>query len=172
MSAAPEKHDIVIVGAGIIGVAITAFLGEAGRRILVIDHQGICEGTSSGNAGALAFSDILPMASKGVMAKVPGWLMDPLGPFTIRPSYLPRLAPWLYRFWRASRPDVLEHTTVAQGAMMRLAEPEMLDLMQRAGIRHMVREDGSLELYESEHELNLCLPGWAARERAGIAFEH
>lgn len=172
MSAGLEKHDIVIVGAGIIGVAIAAFLGEAGRKVLVIDHQGICEGTSSGNAGALAFSDILPMASKGVMAKVPGWLMDPLGPFTIRPSYLPRLAPWLYRFWRASRPDVLEHTTVAQGAMMRLAEPEMLDLMQRAGIRHMVREDGSLELYESEHELNLCLPGWAAREKAGIAFEH
>ncbi|MBA8878120.1 NAD(P)/FAD-dependent oxidoreductase [Phyllobacterium myrsinacearum] len=172
MSARAEKQDIVIIGAGIIGIAIAAFLAEAGRKVLVIDRQGICEGTSSGNAGALAFSDILPMASKGIMTKVPGWLMDPLGPFTIRPSYLPKLAPWLYRFWRASRSDVQKRTTVTQGAMMRLAEPEMLGLMQRAGIRHMVREDGSLELYESEHELNLSLPGWAARTGAGIAFEH
>ncbi|QND50975.1 FAD-dependent oxidoreductase [Phyllobacterium sp. 628] len=172
MSARPQRQDIVIAGAGIIGIAIAAFLAEAGRKILVIDRQGICEGTSSGNAGALAFSDILPIASKGVMAKVPGWLMDPLGPFTIRPSYLPKLAPWLYRFWRASRADVLERTTNAQGLMMRLAEPEMLGLMQRAGIRHMVREDGSLELYESEDELNQSLPGWAARNKAGIAFEH
>jgi D-amino-acid dehydrogenase len=172
MSARAEKQDIVIIGAGIIGIAIAAFLAEAGRKVLVVDRQGICEGTSSGNAGALAFSDILPMASKGVMAKVPGWLMDPLGPFTIRPSYLPKLAPWLYRFWRASRPDVQARTTAAQGAMMRLAEPEMLDLMRRAGIFNMVREDGSLELYESEHELNLSLPGWAARTEAGIAFEH
>ena len=63
----------------------------------------------------LAFSDILPMASKGVMGKVPGWLMDPLGPFTIRPSYFPKMIPWLYRFWRASSAEALEKTTVAQG---------------------------------------------------------
>ncbi|ATU90343.1 NAD(P)/FAD-dependent oxidoreductase [Phyllobacterium zundukense] len=172
MDAQAGKQDIVIIGAGIVGIAIAACLSEAGRRVLVVDRQGICEGTSSGNAGALAFSDILPMASKGVIAKVPGWLMDPLGPFSIRPSYLPRLTPWLYRFWRASRTAVLEQTTQAQGAMMRLAEPEMLGLMQRAGIRHMVREDGSLELYESEEELNAALPGWDARKRAGVAFEH
>ena len=56
--------------------------------------------------------------------------------------------------------------------MMRLAEPEMLNLMQRAGIHHMLREDGSLELYESEEELNAALPGWEARRQADIAFEH
>jgi D-amino-acid dehydrogenase len=167
-----DKQDIVVVGAGIIGVAIAACLSEAGYQVIVIDRQGICEGTSSGNAGALAFSDILPMASKGILAKIPRWLMDPLGPFTIRPSYLPRLAPWLYRFWRASRADNLERTMQAQGAMMRLAEPEMLGLMRRAGIHHMLREDGSVELYESEEELNAALPGWQARKNAGIAFEH
>jgi D-amino-acid dehydrogenase len=172
MDAHASKQEIVIVGAGIVGIAIAAGLSEAGHRVLVIDRQGVCEGTSSGNAGALAFSDILPMASKGVLAKVPRWLMDPLGPFTIRPSYLLSLAPWLYRFWRATRADVLERTVQAQGAMMRLAEPEMLGLMQRAGIRHMVREDGSLELYESEGELNAALPGWDARKKVGIAFEH
>ncbi len=172
MDASPGKQDIVVIGAGIVGIAIAALLSEVGRKVLVIDRQGICEGASSGNAGALAFSDILPMASKGVIAKVPGWLADPLGPFTIRPSYLPKLTPWLYRFWRASRADLLAKTTLAQGAMMRLAEPEMLDLMQRAGIRDMVREDGSLELYESEEELGASLPGWEARKQAGIAFEH
>lgn len=172
MSADPGAQDIVIVGAGIVGIAIAACLAEGGRKVLVVDRQGICEGTSSGNAGALAFSDILPMASKGVMAKVPGWLMDPLGPFAIRPSYLPKLMPWLYRFWRASSAGVLERTVQAQGAMMRLAEPEMLGLMQRAGIAGMIREDGSLELYESEHELNIALPGWNARKEAGIEFEH
>ncbi|WP_307286272.1 NAD(P)/FAD-dependent oxidoreductase [Phyllobacterium ifriqiyense] len=167
-----DNIDILIIGAGIVGVAAAAILAESGRKVLVVDRQGICEGTSSGNAGALAFSDILPMASKGVLAKVPGWLMDPLGPFTIRPSYLPKLLPWLYRFWRASSADMLEHTVRAQGAMMRLAEPEMLGLMQRAGLGRMVREDGSLELYESEDELNASLSGWNARRAAGIAFEH
>ncbi|MGH7004597.1 MAG: NAD(P)/FAD-dependent oxidoreductase [Alphaproteobacteria bacterium] len=172
MGARTENRDIVIIGAGIVGIAIAACLAEEGRSVLVVDRQGICEGTSAGNAGALAFSDILPMASKGVMAKVPGWLLDPLGPFAIRPAHLPALLPWLYRFWRASRAEALERTMQAQAAMMRLAEPEMLDLMRRAGLRGMVREDGSLELYESEDDLNAARPGWRARRSAGIDFTH
>jgi D-amino-acid dehydrogenase len=147
------QHDIVIVGGGIVGVATAALLAEKGRDVLVIDRSGICEETSSGNAAALAFSDILPMASKGVMRKVPGWLMDPLGPFSIRPSYFPKMIPWLYRFWRASSVEALEKMTVAQGNMMRLAESEMLGLIDRAGLRDCLREDGNLELYESETEL-------------------
>ncbi len=98
------QQDIVIIGGGIVGVATAALLAEAGREVLVIDRTGICEETSSGNAAALAFSDILPLASKGVMRKVPGWLLDPLGPFTIRPTYFPKMLPRLYRFWRPARP--------------------------------------------------------------------
>ncbi len=87
------QQDVVIIGGGIVGVATAALLAEAGRQVLVLDRTGICEETSAGNAAALAFSDILPMASKGIMRKVPGWLMDPLGPLAIRPSYLPKLLP-------------------------------------------------------------------------------
>lgn len=166
------SHDIVIIGGGIVGVATAALLAEAGRGVLVIDRSGICEETSSGNAAALAFSDILPMASKGVMGKVPGWLMDPLGPFTIRASYFPKMIPWLYRFWRASSSQALEKTTVAQGNMMQLAQSEMLGLIDRAGLRDRLREDGNLELYESEAELKASQPGWDAKAKAGIAYEH
>lgn len=166
------QHDIVIIGGGIVGVATAALLAEKGRDVLVIDRSGICEETSSGNAAALAFSDILPMASKGVMRKIPGWLLDPLGPFTIRPSYFPKMIPWLYSFWRASSAEAQKKTTVAQGNMMRLAESEMLALIDRAGLRDRLREDGNLELYESEAELTASQPGWDAREKAGIAYEH
>ncbi|MBN9046142.1 MAG: FAD-binding oxidoreductase [Rhizobiales bacterium] len=166
------RQDIVIVGGGIVGVATAALLAETGRDVLVIDRTGICEETSAGNAAAFAFSDILPLASKGVMRKVPGWLMDPLGPFTIRPSYLPKMVPWLYRFWRASNAAAQARTATAQAAIMRLAESEMLGLVDRAALRGMVREDGNLELYESEAELAASQPGWDVREKTGIVYEH
>ncbi|RCS23640.1 FAD-binding oxidoreductase [Phyllobacterium salinisoli] len=168
----PHDHEIIIIGAGIVGISIAAFLAEAGHQVLVIDRTGICEETSSGNAAALAFSDILPLASKGVLAKMPGWLLDPLGPLTIRPSYLPKLVPWLYRFWRASGASAQANSLRAQAMMMQLAETEMLSLMQRAGLSSMLREDGSLELYESEAELKAAQPGWDAREKVGIAYWH
>jgi D-amino-acid dehydrogenase len=64
--------------------------------------------SSFGNAGALAFSDILPLASPGIIWKAPRWLLDPLGPLSIPPRYLPSILPWLVRFWWASRPDRVE----------------------------------------------------------------
>jgi D-amino-acid dehydrogenase len=163
--------DVVIVGAGIIGICAAAYLAEAGKSVLVIDRTGICEETSSGNAAALAFSDVLPLAHKGMVKNLPRWLADPLGPLAVSPAYLPHLMPWLFRFWRAGHADP-QQAISAQVALMRLAEAEWSGLMQRSGTRPMLREDGSLELYESEAEFRASLSGWAAREKHGIGFRH
>jgi D-amino-acid dehydrogenase len=163
---------IIIVGGGVVGIATAALLAEAGHNVTVIDRSGLAEETSKGNAAALAFSDIMPLASPKILLRAPKWLLDPLGPLTIRPSYLPRLTPWLWQFWKASLPSRYRASIETQTALMRLAETEMMALVDRAGIAGMVRHDGSLELYESEAELNAASAGWGQREQAGIAFEH
>jgi D-amino-acid dehydrogenase len=166
-----KPADVAVIGAGIVGICAAACLSEAGHTVTVIDRTGICEETSSGNAAAFAFSDVLPLAQKGMLRNLPRWLLDPLGPLAIPPSYLPHLLPWLYRFWRAGHGGY-EGALAAQASLMRLAQSEWMALMERSGTRSMLREDGSLELYESEAEFNASLPGWAARERHGIAFRH
>ena len=98
-----------------------------------------------------------------MIAQVPKWLADPLGPLAIPPAYLPKLLPWLYRFWRAGAAANYESALAAQAGLMKLAEAEWAGLMERSGTRDMLREDGSLELYESDAEFRASLPGWAAR---------
>ena len=160
--------DVVIIGAGIVGVASAYKLAEAGRNVVLVDRKGIAEETSRGNAGALAFSDILPLATKDMWRKLPRWLSDPLGPFTVRPEYLPQITPWLLRFWRAGWPDRVAAGIKAQGALMRLSRTEMETLVQGAGIANMVRSDGVLELYESEGELRAAQAEIDAKAREGI----
>jgi len=166
------KEDIAIIGGGIIGICAATYLAEAGRNVTIFDRTGICEETSSGNAAAFAFSDVLPMAHKGMIRQLPKWLADPLGPLSIPPAYLPRLLPWLIRFWRAGAARNFEAGLAAQAGMMKLAEAEWMGLLDRSGTRRMLREDGSLEFYESETEFRASLPGWAERERFGIGFRH
>jgi D-amino-acid dehydrogenase len=127
---------------------------------------------SGGNAGALAFTDVLPLASPGILRKAPRWLLDPLGPLAIRPTYLPRIAPWLFRFWRASRPDRVRASIAAQAALMNLSLVETLAMLASAGASDMLRSDGVLHVYESEAELEASRPGWQARAEHGIAFTH
>ncbi|WP_442581314.1 NAD(P)/FAD-dependent oxidoreductase [Mesorhizobium sp. ASY16-5R] len=167
-----EGEDIIIVGAGIIGICAAAFLAEAGRNVTVIDRTGICEETSSGNAAALAFSDPLPLAHKGMLKKLPRWLMDPLGPLSIPPSYLTQLTPWLWRFFKAGNPRHFEASLNAQASLMRLAESEWAGLAERAGASSMISHNGAIDLYEGEGEFRASMPGWAAREKLGIPFEH
>ena len=164
--------DVAIVGAGIIGIAIACHLAAEGHRVLLLDRDAPARGASFGNAGAFAFSDVMPLASPGIMRRAPGWLLDPLGPLAIPPAYLPHIAPWLLRFWRASRPDRVAASLRAQAALMELARQAMGDLVARAGLGGMVHSDGALELYESEAEWQAALPGWEVRARHGIAFEH
>ncbi|MFK8253935.1 NAD(P)/FAD-dependent oxidoreductase [Ancylobacter terrae] len=169
---ASQSNEILIVGAGIVGLACAFHLQAEGRRVRLVERGGVAERASFGNAGAFAFTDILPLASPGILRKAPGWLLDPLGPLAIPPAYLPRIAPWLVRFWRASLPDRLEASTRAQASLMRHAARSMMAMVARAGLESHVRADGNLQLYESEAELAASRPGWAAREREGIAFEH
>ena len=164
--------DVVIIGGGIIALASAQKLLAAGRRVTIIERRGIAQGTSFGNAAAFAFSDILPLAASGKIRQVPKWLLDPLGPLSIPPAYALKIAPWLLRFWREGWPDRIQHSIAAQGAMMRLAEPEMELLVAEEGLGAMVRHDGSLELYESEAEFAASMPGWQAREAHGVPFEH
>jgi D-amino-acid dehydrogenase len=162
----------VVIGAGIIGLAAAFELARAGRRVLLLDRSGVAAEASRGNAGALAFSDILPLASPGILRKVPLWLCDPLGPLTLRPSYLPQIAPWLWRFWRASLPDKVAASTRVQVALMRLAAAATRPLLEAAGAADQLRDGGNLHLYESEAAWQRSLPGWQLRAAHGIELWH
>lgn len=164
--------DVVVIGAGIVGLSCALLLQRQGRAVLLLDRQGIAAETSRGNAGAYAFSDVLPMASPGILAQVPRWLLDPLGPLALRPAYLPTMLPWLWRFWRASRPAAFAHSIQAQVALMQLAAPATQRLLQAAGAQHLLHSGGNLHLYESQSEWQASLPGWQLRAEHGISFEH
>jgi D-amino-acid dehydrogenase len=171
-SAQDADHDIVVIGAGIVGVAAAFELQRAGRRVLLLDREEVAAGASRGNAGALAFSDILPLASPGILRQVPRWLFDPLGPLALRPAYLPQMAPWLWKFWRASTPQRFAAGMRSQAALMQLSAGAMHRLLAAAGALDQLREGGNLHVYESEPAWERSQAGWALRQEHGIAVEH
>jgi D-amino-acid dehydrogenase len=169
---AQPQYDACVVGAGIIGLTIAFRLVEAGKSVLIVDRKGMAAGTSGGNAGALAFADIEPLASPGIMLKAPRWLFDPLGPLSLPFGYVPTILPWLVRFFRASMPDRVSQSTAAQTALMDLSKSETESLFSAAGVEELLRRDGALYLYEGERAWTSSLPMWAAREQHGIVFAH
>jgi D-amino-acid dehydrogenase len=164
--------DVVVIGAGVIGLSAALMAQARGLSVTVVDREGPAAGASAGNAGAFAFTDILPLASPGILRKAPRWLLDPLGPLSIPPAYALQIVPWLYRFWRACSPRAVAASTAAQTAMMDLSRAELEPFLAATGTLPMLRKNGNLQVYESEAEFRASLPGWEARTAHGIEFQH
>ena len=164
--------DVAIIGAGIIGVSIAFKLQEAGRTAVLIDRKGIAEETSRGNAGAFAFSDVIPMATSGVLQKLPRWLSDPLGPLTIRPEYLLPITPWLLRFRRA---EVTQLRPEADGVAIQFADGSSLQARQvvvagGAWSKRLTAPLGDNIPLETERGYNTTLPGYSFDLKRQLVF--
>ncbi|WP_180898976.1 NAD(P)/FAD-dependent oxidoreductase [Martelella soudanensis] len=162
--------DAVVIGGGIIGCMAARYLLAGGRRVTILERSAIAAGSSAGNAGILAFPEIVPIPSPGIAWKAPGWLLDPLGPLTIRPAYAARLAPWLWHFWRASSRANFERGLRVQAELMQLAADEFETIRKDARLSSFIVNTGTLDLYDSEKSFRAAAPDWAKKRAAGFDF--
>ena len=161
----------VVIGAGMIGVCCALFLQRDGYSVTLIDRQGPGEGASYGNGSMLTCEAVVPIQTPGIVWRVPGMLLDPLGPLSVRWGYLPRLVPWLTRFLRESRWPRVEAASIA---LARLLDQALLDfdpLLRQAGAEAMVRRTGFLMVYESEAGFRRAAPLIDLQRRRGVEME-
>lgn len=166
------SKNVTIIGAGIVGLATAWAFHRKGYRVEMVDRAGISEMASRGNAGALAYSEILPLASPRILRQAPKWLLDPMGPLAVPPSYLPRLLPWLWHFWRASFPKNVRRSISALSDINVLSERENKALLDELDLNSELRPVGALYLYESQGEERHARGAWRFRDEIGIDYAH
>lgn len=144
----PNQADIVVVGAGIIGVACALQLARQGRRVVVVDAQAPGMGASYGNAGHLATEQVFPIADLSILKRLPAMLLDPMGPLRLDWTYLPRALPWFIRLLLNLRPARYQRTVAGLRALNEGSLGAWQRLLQSIGQAQLLREDGSLLVYE------------------------
>ena len=137
----------------------------------VIDREGVAAQASQGNAGAFAFTDIVPLATPGIMRKAPKWLLDPLGPLSVPPSYALKIAPWMLRFWRASWRDRYERSLTAQTTLNGLAREALERQIAATNGEGLIRREGQMQLFEGARDFQASQEAWDLRRAHGIEFE-
>jgi D-amino-acid dehydrogenase len=116
----------------------------------LIDPSDQAARPTDGNAGWIAHTDIMPLASPKVWRNLPTWLVDPLGPLTIRPAYLPALMPWLMRFMLASSPLRIKASMAAIRAINAEALPAWKKLLSSLDLNTHLREKGILSVWKRQ----------------------
>ncbi len=162
---------IAVVGGGIVGIAVTHALLDEGHEVEVIDRDGPTGGASAGNAGWIAHMDILPLASPKAWAYLPRWMLDPLGPLSIAPAYLPRLLPWLLRFAAASMPGRIAAGSAAIHAINAVALPAWENRLAKLGLEALLRRRGVLSVWTDPSDFAAAASLHSRQSALGIPVE-
>ena len=162
---------VLVIGAGIVGCSAALWLQRDGHQVTIVDKAGPGEGASKGNASVLAAESCIPIATPGILWDVPKYLSDPLGPLAIRWSYLPKLAPWLWRFVRSSGEATVEQISIALNALLVEALATHKELATAAGCRDIIQESGCLAIFESDAGFRSYQWDLELHKRRGIKTE-
>jgi D-amino-acid dehydrogenase len=165
------RYNVIVIGAGVVGLACAVALRRQGHRVTIIDRLPPGEACSFGNSGAMPRSHAFPMALPGIFWKVPGYLLDPLGPLSLKWRHLPTLAPWLVRFLRASGRDRFPRILDSLTTLMRHSYEDWTRLIQEAGLGAEVRDNGALTLYRSDEAREAAWPLWQMLADRGARLE-
>ncbi len=140
---------MLVIGAGVIGLACAFRLAREGQRVLLLDREPPGRGASFGNAGHIATEQIFPLASPDVMRDAWRYLFDSDSPLRIRPAYLLPVLPWLLRFAWASRQSAFDRGVSALSSLQASAMSDMTSLLQEARAAHRLKSHGHLVLIEN-----------------------
>ncbi len=156
-----------VIGAGVVGLCCARWLQRGGHDVTVIDPVAPGESCSFGNAGIISKSAVTPLAMPGIAAKVPGWLINPMGPLAVRWGYLPRAAPWLLRLLAASRPSRVAAIADALCALNAPSLDAYGDLLGPADFADLIRHEGVIHAYETVAALEADGEAWDMRRARG-----
>ena len=134
-------HDVVVVGAGVVGCAVAWALTKAGRRVLLIDRADpATAGASFGNVGHVATEQLQPLPSPQLLLSFWRELVAFGGVLDIPLRRVAVMAPWMVRFALAAfqqRSHTQHLAPLVRGAAdvlgARLCEVGRSDLLRRNG---------------------------------------
>lgn len=106
-----DSSDILIVGAGVIGVCTAYELSKLGQTVTLVDQGDVCAGSSYGNAGLIVPSHCVPLSEPGIVKQGLNWMLDPESPFYIKPRLDRDLMSWLWKFNRSCTARHVERAT-------------------------------------------------------------
>jgi D-amino-acid dehydrogenase len=144
------KADVLVLGAGIVGVATALQIASRGREVVLIDRRGPGEETSFGNAGLIERASIYPYLFPRDIRALARYAVNGANEAHYRVADLPAFAPWLARYWWESAPERAKAHALAVLPLIENCLSEHEKLMAAAGAQHLLRKAGWLKLFRSE----------------------
>jgi D-amino-acid dehydrogenase len=166
------KADIIVLGAGMVGVGAALHLQQRGRDVILVDkHELAGEETSFGNAGMIECASVFPYMFPRDFREILRYAMNRAPQVRYQFSDLPAFLPWLLRYYLASAPDRAYRAAMAVMPLIRRSLIEHEALIAEAGVPELMRKSGWIKMYRSDATLAGALRDFERARQYGVEGE-
>ncbi len=159
--------QVVVMGAGVVGVTTAWYLRQQGHDVTVIDRQAKpAAETSHANGGQISVSHAEPWANPSAPLKVLRWLFKEDAPLLVRLRADPAQWRWCLRFLLECTPARTRNNIRQIVALGLYSRRSLGELRRELGLHYDDLQKGILHFYTSETEFA------AARAPAQVMRDH
>jgi D-amino-acid dehydrogenase len=166
------KADVLVLGAGMVGVGAALHLLKRGRDVILVErHELAGEETSYGNAGIIESASVFPYMFPRDLAEIARYALNRAPQVRYRPIDLPAFLPWLYRYFTASAPDRALRGAMAVLPLIKRSLIEHELLMNEANVPELLQRRGWIKLFRSESTLANAVRDFERARQYGVEGE-
>jgi D-amino-acid dehydrogenase len=166
------KADVLVLGAGMVGVSAAVHLRKRGRDVILVDRHALSgEETSFGNAGLIECASVFPYMFPRDFGQILQYAMNRSPQVRYQFSDLPAFLPWLVRYFLASSPERALKSAMAELPLIRRSLIEHEALMTEAEVPELLRRTGWLKLFRSDATLVNAVRDFERAKQYGVAGE-
>jgi D-amino-acid dehydrogenase len=145
------KADVLVLGAGMVGVSAALHLQARGRNVVLIDkHERAGEETSYGNAGLIECASVFPYMFPRDFSQIMKYALNRSPDVHYHLNALPGFLPWMIRYFLNSSPAGALRSAMAAWPLIQRSLAEHEALIAEAGVPELLRRTGWIKLFRSE----------------------
>jgi D-amino-acid dehydrogenase len=164
------RTDVVVLGAGIVGISAALHLQARGRSVAIVDRSGAAASeTSYGNTGIIQAEAMFPYMFPRKLGEIAVAAMNRDPRALIRYSALPSIAPWVWRYFLASSPQGRASSAAAARPLIAAAVPEHRAFAAAAGAEALLKGQGWIKIYRTERGRTAALADLEELRPFGVA---
>ena len=164
------KADVLVLGAGMVGVGAALHLQKKGRDTVLIDrHELAGEETSHGNGGLIECASVFPYMFPRDFRQILQYASNRTPQVRYHFQDLPAFLPWLVRYFMASSPARAMHSAMAELPLIQRSLVEHEALIAEANVPELLRRTGWIKLYRSDATLAKAVQELERARQYGVA---
>lgn len=158
MNQSHESYDVVVIGAGIVGINTAYWNLRNGKSVCVIDRRSAAGlETSFANGGQISVSHAEPWSNPSAPLKVLKWLFDGDAPLLFRPRLDVRQWLWIAQFLVDCMPSRADRHTTEIVRIATRSRALIKEIREREKIQYDSRSEGILHFYRDKKEFEAAI---------------